>query len=130
MIFWCWGMVLFPFECIKIKSSRGLSKDFMFNNLIGFTLMAFQDMYGFLYSGASYGSEIHISDVILSFCGAHFGYIGTIIVYVIPTDVPNNLTWMSKVPSTISVILFIVWWCVFGSEGAAITGGTCKAILS
>jgi len=104
MFFWCFGMVVIPYECIKIKSSKGLSKDFMINDLVGFSLMAFQDMFGFFYYNASYRSEVHISDLILSLCGCFFGYLGSLIVFLIPSDFPNDLSYISKIVN-ISAIL-------------------------
>lgn len=104
MFFWVFGMVVIPYECIKIKSSRGLSKDFMMNQLVGFSLMAFQDMFGFFYPWASYHSEVHISDLILSGCGTIFGYFGTLIVFMIPSDVPNDFSLVSKVINSAAVL--------------------------
>jgi hypothetical protein len=77
----------------------------MCNNLVGFTLMAFQDIYGF-FGGASYSSEVHISDVILSFCGMNFGFLGMVIVCLIPSETSNNLTIMSKVPNTVFLSIY------------------------
>lgn len=130
MVLWCWGMIVIPYECIKIKSSRGLSKDFMLNNAIGFTFMAFQDMFGFFSQNASYASEVHISDILLSFCGCGFGYLGSVIVFLIPSEVPNNITWLSIVPNTIAIALYIGWWSFFGDQAAAILAGSNKAVLS
>ena len=130
MFFWCWGMFVIPYECIRIKSSRGLSKDFMLNNLIGFTLMAFQDNYGFFSMNASYASEVHISDVLLSFCGCLFGYMGTVIVFLIPSEVPNNVSWFSIIPNSVSLVMFFAWWGIFGVNSAAVLAGSAKACLS
>ena len=62
--------------------------------------MAFQDVYGF-FGNSSYSTEVHISDVILSFCGMNFGFIGTVIVFLIPSETRNELTMLSKVPNTL-----------------------------
>jgi len=63
--------------------------------------MAFQDQYGFWYPQASYGGEVHVSDLVISFLGTHFAAFATAIVFIIPVDNDkknNRYTWMSVAP--------------------------------
>jgi hypothetical protein len=42
---------------------------------------------------------VHVSDLLLSFIGNLFCTFGIIIVFMIPSNLPNKFTWMSYVPN-------------------------------
>ena len=56
-------------------------------------------MYGFWDAKSSYHSEVHISDLCLSFYFNFFSAVGFVIVHMIPSDMENRHSWMSIVPS-------------------------------
>lgn len=129
MSFWVIGMIVIPYECIRLNNSGGLSKDYLFLNLVGFFLMAFQDVWGF-FGSASYSSEVHISDIVLSFSGVNFGATGLIIVHLIKSYTINTYTLFSIFPNTVSIVVWIFVVSKFGIDEGAVCAGTLKAILS
>ena len=99
--------------------------------------MAFQDQYGFWNSNASYHSEVHISDLLLSFIGNLFCTFGYIIIISVPcTDgkgqpKKNNMTWQSMIPNTISIIVLLIFsFSMMNIDNTCQLAGMIKAILS
>jgi len=109
-------------------TSAGLSFDYMLLNAFGFFCMAFQDQFGF-WAQASYSAEVHVSDLLLSFIGNLFCTFGIVIIFMIPSSIPNKVTWMSMVPNGAALILIIVWSLVYGDlDQTCRCAGMVKAI--
>ena len=119
-------------------TSAGLSFDYMLLNAFGFFCMAFQDQFGF-WAQASYSAEVHVSDLLLSFIGNLFCTFGIVIIFMIPSSIPNKVTWMSMVPNGAALskfllvlkklVLIIVWSLVYGDlDQTCRCAGMVKAI--
>ena len=94
--------VLIVKEPLKIKSSSGLSKDYL---LIGFTtwfLMMFNDIYGF-FGNSLYKKEEHISDITLSFTYTMLLASGLMQVHVIPGDPINKFSYTVMFVCTVAL---------------------------
>lgn len=96
--------------------------DYILLNAFGFVCMAFQDQFGFWNPEASYSAEVHVSDLLLSLIGNIFCTFGIVIVFMIPSNLPNKVTWMSWVPNGAAlskyffikkIVLIIVWAIVY-----------------
>jgi hypothetical protein len=98
MSLWLIGMSLCLIEPVRAFTSAGLSFDYMLLNAFGFFCMAFQDQFGF-WATASYSAEVHVSDLLLSFIGNLFCTFGIVIIFLIPSKYPNQISWMSMLPN-------------------------------
>lgn len=85
-------------------------------------------MYGFWDAKSSYHSEVHISDLCLSFYCNAFSAVGFVIVHMIPSDMENRYSWMSIVPSTGSAIVLIA--CTIINQDVEIFCKYCNSIVA
>jgi len=65
--------------------------------------MAFQDQFGYWNKTATYGAEVHATDLVLSFYGCMFCTTGIVSIYLLPSTTPNVVTWMGCVPCSLSL---------------------------
>ena len=127
---WLIGMAMCLIECVVQKTSSGLAYDYMLLNAFGFFAMAFQDQYGFWSEEASYHSEVHISDLFLSFIGNLFCTFGIVIIFAIPSSTPNTFSWMSMVPNLAAACWIYASFYLGTFDNVCVVCGICKALLS
>ena len=133
MIFWIIGLSSMLYEPMRVKSSSSLSKDFIFIQLIGCTLLVFQDTWGFFSPKSSYAHEVHCSDILLSFICVNSATMAEVLLHTLPEDtksINNKYTLMSIVPNSLSILLMIYMLFLKDLDSAAIMAGSLKGFLT
>jgi predicted small integral membrane protein len=128
------GMGCILWEIISKMTSSGLSKDFLILQLFGFSYMAFQDQFGFWAPESSYSTEVHVSDLCISFIGLTWICLCMAAVHVVPQDQNNKnntWTWMGWAPCAASVLTIVIVILTGGElDSTCIVMGTLKSAFS
>lgn len=130
MALWTTGMSFAIIECIKQKTSSGLSIDYILLNQFGFICMALQDQFGFWVENSSYHMEVHITDQMLSLIGCLFSTFGCVINMTLPSKGKNRVSWISLLPNGIALVIIVIVFSSNSMDNTMVTAGLAKAILS
>ena len=116
-------------EPLKIKSSTGLSKDYLLMIATSYFMLTFNDVYGF-FGNSSYKNEVHISDVMLSFIFTIQMVAGLIEVHVIPGDSINKFSYTVKFVCIVSIQTSAILCYTTNIESTTIFIGIIKSAFS
>ena len=94
------------YEVYKLKSAEGLSINFVFLNIIGFTYYFGYNMYAYT-SDASFSKQVHLSDVLFATHALILVLVHMVFLFVYPRKSNKpNLYWMGFGVLTVSRIKF------------------------